>query len=93
MNPAKNRTLGNSERSIWLTQLCYLASRPVHELNGDASNQKRVMLLIESQGAVTVSMVMKLIGVADITARRILDDLTPGFAREIPGRPKKWRKA
>lgn len=93
MESARNSTHGNPERSIWLTQICYLASHPMHELNGDASNQKRVMQLIESHGAVSVSMVMKLIGVADITARRILDDLTPGFAREIPGRPKKWRKA
>ena len=53
----------------------------------------RVRALIERRKVVTVGIVSKELGIPDMTVRRILGGLTPGYAREVCGWPKKWRIA
>lgn len=92
MKDAKNCT-HNRLSADWQSQIDWLRTLPATTPTPREESVERVKLLIARCKVVTVAMVVKELGMQEMKVRRILDEITPAFARLIPGRPAKWRKA
>ena len=90
MEDVKNCTHGKTSAD-WTTQIGWLTDNPNSTPDRQAESTNRVRALLERHKVVTVAFAVNSLGMPDKTVRRILDDLTPAFARVIPGRPTKWR--
>ena len=90
MESAKKRTHGKPSAG-WTTQIGWLIDNPNSTPDRQAESTNRVRALLERHKIVTVAFAVNALSMPDKTVRRILDDLTPAFARVIPGRPTKWR--